>query len=34
MLEITWLGHGSFQFQLSTGEVIVIDPWLEGPTYP
>ncbi|MCP5109448.1 MAG: metal-dependent hydrolase, partial [bacterium] len=34
MLEITWLGHGSFQFKLSTGEVIVIDPWLEGPTYP
>ena len=34
MLEITWLGHGSFQLKLTTGEVIVIDPWLEGPTYP
>lgn len=34
MLEITWLGHGSFQFRLETGEVIVVDPWLGGPTYP
>jgi len=34
MLEITWLGHGSFQFKLDSGEVIVVDPWTEGPTYP
>jgi len=34
MLEITWLGHGSFQFKLDNGEVIVLDPWLGGPTYP
>ncbi len=34
MLEITWLGHSSFQFRLDSGEVIVVDPWLEGPTYP
>lgn len=34
MLEITWLGHGSFQWKLETGEVIVLDPWLNGPTYP
>jgi L-ascorbate metabolism protein UlaG (beta-lactamase superfamily) len=34
MLEITWLGHGSFQFKLETGEIIVLDPWLDGPTYP
>jgi L-ascorbate metabolism protein UlaG (beta-lactamase superfamily) len=35
MLEITWLGHGTFQFRLETGEVIVLDPWLEGnPAYP
>ncbi len=35
MLEITWLGHGTFQLRLETGEVIVIDPWVEGnPTYP
>jgi L-ascorbate metabolism protein UlaG (beta-lactamase superfamily) len=34
MLEITWLGHGAFQFRLETGEVIVVDPWLENPMYP
>ena len=35
MLEITWLGHGTFQFKLASGEVIVIDPWIEGnPSYP
>ena len=34
MIEIVWLGHGSFQFQLASGEVIVVDPWLSGPTYP
>ena len=35
MLEIVWLGHGTFQFRLETGEVLVIDPWLEGnPAYP
>jgi len=34
MVEILWLGHGSFQFRLDTGEVILVDPWLQGPTYP
>ncbi|MGA2434802.1 MAG: metal-dependent hydrolase [Bryobacteraceae bacterium] len=35
MIEITWLGHGSFQFRLETGEVILMDPWTEGnPAYP
>ena len=35
MLEITWLGHGTFQFKLETGEVIVLDPWVEGnPAFP
>ncbi len=35
MLEITWLGHGTFQFCLETGEVILIDPWTDGnPAYP
>ncbi|HBY63714.1 MAG TPA: metal-dependent hydrolase [Solibacterales bacterium] len=28
MLEITWLGHGTFQFRLDRGEVIVMDPWV------
>ena len=35
MLEITWLGHGTFQFRLASGEVIVADPWTDGnPSYP
>jgi L-ascorbate metabolism protein UlaG (beta-lactamase superfamily) len=35
MMEITWLGHGSFQFRLSSGQVILMDPWTDGnPTYP
>ena len=35
MVEIIWLGHGSFELKLSTGEVILIDPWVTGnPKYP
>jgi L-ascorbate metabolism protein UlaG (beta-lactamase superfamily) len=35
MLEITWLGHGTFQFGLETGEVFLIDPWTDGnPSFP
>jgi len=35
MIEITWLGHGTYQFRLTTGEVILVDPWIEGnPAYP
>ncbi len=34
-MQITWLGHGSFQFQLPSGQVILMDPWIEGnPAYP
>jgi len=34
-MEITWLGHGSFQFRLSSGQVILMDPWTDGnPAYP
>ncbi len=34
-MEITWLGHSTFQFRLETGEVILMDPWIEGnPAYP
>jgi L-ascorbate metabolism protein UlaG (beta-lactamase superfamily) len=34
MLDITWLGHGTFALALN-GESIVIDPWLEGnPKFP
>jgi L-ascorbate metabolism protein UlaG (beta-lactamase superfamily) len=35
MVEITWLGHATFQFRLESGEVFVMDPWVEGnPKYP
>ncbi len=35
MLEITWLGHGTFQFRLPSGEVVLMDPWTEGnPAFP
>ena len=32
---ITWLGHSTFHIKLAGGEVILIDPWLEGnPSHP
>jgi L-ascorbate metabolism protein UlaG (beta-lactamase superfamily) len=34
-MQITWLGHGTFQFQLPSGEVILMDPWVDGnPKFP
>jgi len=34
-VEITWLGHGTFQLRLESGEVLVLDPWVDGnPSYP
>jgi len=34
-MEITWLGHGTFRFQLPSGQVILMDPWTDGnPKYP
>jgi L-ascorbate metabolism protein UlaG (beta-lactamase superfamily) len=35
MIGITWLGHGTFELTLGTGEVYVLDPWTNGnPAYP
>ena len=34
MLEITWLGHSCFQLRLESGEVFLLDPWLENPKAP
>ncbi|MBM3736968.1 MAG: metal-dependent hydrolase [Acidobacteria bacterium] len=34
MLEITWLGHSSFQFKLPSGEILLVDPWTGNPKYP
>lgn len=32
---ITWLGHSTFHIELASGEVILIDPWLDGnPSHP
>jgi len=34
-MKITWLGHGTAQFEAPSGEVLVMDPWIEGnPSYP
>jgi L-ascorbate metabolism protein UlaG (beta-lactamase superfamily) len=29
-MKITWLGHATFQFEFGAGNVLVLDPWLEG----
>ncbi len=35
MTEITWLGHATFQLRFDSGEVLILDPWIDGnPTYP
>src|SRR5580658_2484255 len=34
-MEITWLGHGTFQMVLPGGETLIFDPWIDGnPAYP
>src|SRR5579871_4900460 len=34
-MQITWLGHGTFQFELPSGEILLMDPWTDGnPSYP
>ena len=34
-MQITWLGHGTFEFRLPSGQVILMDPWTDGnPSYP
>jgi len=34
-MRITWLGHGTFQFRLPSGQVILVDPWTDGnPKFP
>ena len=34
MVEITWLGHGSFQLEGDGGETVLIDPWFDNPKFP
>jgi L-ascorbate metabolism protein UlaG (beta-lactamase superfamily) len=34
-MQITWLGHGTFLFNLPSGQNILMDAWTEGnPAYP
>ena len=34
-MDITWLGHGTFELVLPDGETLILDPWTEGnPAYP
>lgn len=32
--QITWMGHASFRLQTPDGRVVLIDPWISGPTCP
>jgi L-ascorbate metabolism protein UlaG (beta-lactamase superfamily) len=34
MVQITWLGHSTFELKLESGEVILFDPWLDNPRFP
>jgi L-ascorbate metabolism protein UlaG (beta-lactamase superfamily) len=34
MAKITWLGHSSFQIDLPSGEVVLLDPWTGNPNFP
>lgn len=34
MVSLTWLGHSSFELKLDSGEVYLLDPWLENPKAP
>jgi L-ascorbate metabolism protein UlaG (beta-lactamase superfamily) len=34
-MKITWLGHGTFHFELPSGQTLLLDPWTSGnPKYP
>jgi L-ascorbate metabolism protein UlaG (beta-lactamase superfamily) len=34
-VQITWLGHSGFELALESGEVALIDPWIDGnPSFP
>ena len=35
MIQITWLGHATFELGFPAGEVLLFDPWTEGnPAFP
>lgn len=31
---VTWLGHAGFVIEAKDGTRVLVDPWLEGPTFP
>ncbi len=33
-VEITWYGHGTWAHRDPNGTVVLVDPWLSGPTVP
>jgi L-ascorbate metabolism protein UlaG (beta-lactamase superfamily) len=34
-MQITWLGHGTFEFQWGSGKRLIADPWTDGnPAFP
>lgn len=35
MNQITWLGHSTFEIRFDSGDVLLLDPWIESnPAYP
>jgi L-ascorbate metabolism protein UlaG (beta-lactamase superfamily) len=32
--QVTWLGHAGFVVEAKNGTRLLVDPWLEGPTFP
>ncbi|MFL6464650.1 MAG: metal-dependent hydrolase, partial [Bryobacteraceae bacterium] len=35
MIQITWLGHATLELRFPSGEVLLVDPWIEGnPSFP
>lgn len=32
--EATWLGHAGWVIKAGSGTTVLVDPWLEGPTFP
>jgi len=34
MIALTWLGHSTFEIKLESGEVYLIDPWIDNPKAP
>jgi L-ascorbate metabolism protein UlaG (beta-lactamase superfamily) len=33
-MQITWLGHSTFEIRLDSGAAVLIDPWLTNPKFP